>query len=237
MICKHIVLSVGALALVACANDDEPAAAAAPECVVDTSYNPQIDPANFKNTVENPLFPLVPGTVFTYQNGPETIVVTVLPDKKYILGIPCTIVHDSASVNGKVVEDTFDWYAEDMSGAVWYMGEDTVELPSMNKHGSWEGGIDGAKPGYIIPPNPTVGTKYRQEYDACDAEDYGEVVDLNASVAVQAGSYTGCLKTRDSTPLEPTLLEEKFYCPGIGIANTDDLESGEKEELISIQNP
>ena len=236
---KYIALSVSALTLVAC-SDDEPAGTAAPQCVVDTSYNPQIDPANFKSTVENPLYPLVPGTTFTYQNGPESIVITVLAEKKEILGVSCTVVRDTASVNGSVVEDTLDWFAEDLDGAVWYMGEDTGEYSNgtlLNKEGSWEANVDGAKPGIIIPANPTVGMKYRQEYYACHAEDYGEVLDLNASVTVQAGSYTGCLKTKDTTPLDTIVNEEKFYCPGTGLVNTDDIESGEKEELISIQGP
>jgi len=240
MIWKHIALSVSALALVACASDDEPGGGAAETCAVDTSYNPAIVPANFKSVVENPLFPLVPGTTLTYQNGPETIVVTVQPEKKSILGVSCTVVHDAASVNGSIVEDTLDYYAEDTTGTVWYMGEDTGEYSNgklLNKEGSWLAGVDGAKPGTIIPANPTVGEQYRQEYYACHAEDMGQILELNASVTVPAGSYTGCLKTKDFTPLEPAVEEEKFYCPGIGIANTDDLESGEKEELISIQNP
>ena len=227
---KLVALSISALALVACASDDEPG----------DEYNPQIDPANFKDAVVNPLYPLVPGTKWTYQNPPETVVVEVLAEKKDILGVSCTVVHDTGSKEGSVVEDTFDWFAEDMSGAVWYMGEDTGEYSNgvlLNKEGSWEAGVDGAKPGTVIPANPSVGMKYRQEYYAGHAEDMGEVLDLDASVTVPFGSFNGCLKTKDTTPLEPAVDEEKFYCPGMGLVNTDDLESGEREELTEFQTP
>jgi hypothetical protein len=177
---------------------------------------------------------------WTYENGPETIVVTVTPDRKDILGVSCTVVRDTATVNGSVVEDTFDWFAEDLSGAVWYMGEDTGEYSNgqlLNKEGSWEAGVDNAKPGVVIPANPTVGMKYRQEYYACHAEDMGEVLALDASVTVPTGSYTGCLKTSDTTPLDTVVDEIKFYCPNIGLVNTDDNASGEHEALIQFQAP
>ena len=209
-------------------------------CTVDTSYNPMIDASKFVDVVNNPLFPLIPGTKLTHRGGEETIEFEVLADKKEILGISCTVVHDVVKVSGEVIEDTFDWFAQDDTGAVWYMGEDTKELSGgmvTSTHGSWEAGVDGAKPGYIIPPNPTVGLKFRQEYYACEAEDFGEILDLNATASVPAGSYTGCLKTRDTTPLEPALLEEKVYCPGVGAVLVVDVKTQEREELVSIQRP
>jgi hypothetical protein len=191
-------------------------------CTVDTSYDPK----------------LVPGTTFVYQAGEETVNVTVTTDTKVILGVTCTIVHDVATVAGSVIEDTFDWFAQDAEGAVWYFGEDTKELNSngdvVSTKGSWEAGVDGAKPGIVIPASPTVGQQYRQEYYACTAEDMGEVLALDASADVPAGSYSGCLKTRDTTPLEPSVEEEKYYCPGKGLVLSVDTKSGEREELMSF---
>ncbi|MEJ7732790.1 MAG: hypothetical protein WKG00_26755 [Polyangiaceae bacterium] len=208
---------------------------------MDTTYDPTIDPASFVETVDNPLYPLVPGTELTYTapDG-ETVVVTVTSDTKLILGVTCTVVHDQATIAGEVIEDTFDWFAQDQDGAVWYMGEDTKEYSGgrvVSTAGSWEAGVDGAKPGLVIPATPTVGMKYRQEYYACEAEDYGEIVELAASATVPAGMYNGCLKTQDTTPLEPDVLEEKYYCPGVGLVLSVDVASGDREELSTITTP
>jgi hypothetical protein len=245
-----IVLLLSGLALtvlVGCASDDASGAGTGASrgdsgkpCNVDTSYNPPFDPTKFVAAVDNPLFPLVPGTTLTYVGGEETIEFQVLAEKKQVAGVSATVIHDVVKVNGEIIEDTFDWFAQDETGAVWYLGEDTKELSGgqvTSTHGSWEAGVDGAKPGYIIPPNPTVGLKFRQEYYACEAEDFGEVLDLDASVTVLAGSYTGCLKTRDTTPLEPALKEEKYYCPGVGTVLVVDVTTQEREELERIARP
>jgi len=207
-------------------------------CMVDTTYDPKIDPANFVAAVANPLYPLVPGTKFVYQAGDEHVEVTVTANKRMILGVSCTEVHDIASVAGETIEDTLDWFAQDKDGAVWYFGEDTKEYANnmvTSTEGSWTGGVDGAKPGIVIPAMPMVGMPdYRQEYYACHAEDMGSVLDLNASAMVMAGSYTGCMKTHDYTPLEPAVNEEKYYCPPVGLVLSVDVVSGEREELIMV---
>lgn len=218
----------------ACSSSEE--ADEGEDCKVDTSYAPTIDPANFVAGVDNPLFPLVPGTTYIYEAGPETVETTVTNETKVILGVTSVVVRDTAKLNGEVIEDTFDWYAQDKDGAVWYMGEDTKELDSgkvVSTEGSWEAGVDGAKPGYIIPPNIQVGQSWRQEYYACEAEDEAEALDLNASETVPFGSYTGCLKTHDYTGLDSSLNENKVYCPGVGLVVAIDMNSGEREELKS----
>ena len=162
----------------------------------------------------------------------------MLADRKVILGVSCTTVHDVARVGHEVIEDTYDWFAQDSTGAVWYFGEDTKEMSGgavVSTEGSWEAGVDGAKPGIIIPTDPVVGQTYRQEYYACEAEDMGEIVSLDASAAVPFGSYTGCLKTRDFTPLEPDANENKYYKPGVGLVLSVDVATGDREELIDAR--
>jgi hypothetical protein len=213
-------------------------AGAEPACEIDASYNPQIVPANFVSVVDNPLFPLAPGTTFVYVAGDEHIEVTVTDQRKLILGVSTVVVHDVASVEGEVAEDTFDYYAQDRDGAVWYFGEDTKTLENgqvVSTEGSWEGGVDGAKPGLIIPAAPVVGLSYRQEYRACEAEDMGEIVATCARAEVPFGSFSSCLKTLDTTPLDSSSVENKWYCPGVGIVLTIDQATGEREELIEIR--
>ena len=119
-------------------------------------YHPAIDPANFTHVINNPYFPLKPGTttVFTEKEGRETREnkVTVTHDTKTIMGVKCVVVHDTVSLDGKLVEDTLDWYAQDKEGAVWYFGEATKEFKAGGRvitAGSWVAGVNG-QPGVMI---------------------------------------------------------------------------------------
>jgi hypothetical protein len=211
------------------------------ECIPDPTYNPSINPADFVAGVDNLLFPLVPGTRYVYQGGEETIEVTVTNDTKQILGVTTIVVRDVVSVGGEIIEDTYDWYAQDKTGDVWYFGEDTKDYEDgqlVSTKGSWEAGVDGAKPGIIMhATQPAIGVPYRQEYYACEAEDMAEVVSLNKSVTVPYGSFDNCLQTRDFTPLEPGVNEYKYYAPGVGLVLEVDVQSGARTELIEVTTP
>jgi len=221
------VLLLSACLAAACGGDD---------------YNPNIDPAHFVAGVTNPMFPLLPGTVFDYkvQESDETVKVTVLSETKVIKGITCVVVHDVSMTGGMVGEDTRDWYAQDDQGNVWYMGEDTTAFDGgmTSKEGSWEYGVDGALPGIVMKGSPKVGDVYRQEYRAGEAEDEGEVLSIDASVTVPAGSFTGCVQTRDFTALEPSVEENKFYCPNVGQVRAMTTKGGaEHEDLLAVTRP
>ncbi|MEW6002682.1 MAG: hypothetical protein AB1638_08570 [Nitrospirota bacterium] len=206
-------------------------------------YNPVIDPEQFlgKDKIianPNPYFPLIPGTTLVYKGGNETITVTVTNETKTILGVTCIVVTDVVKVDSEVVEDTVDWYAQDIDGNVWYFGEiakgfkdgDLVSL-----EGSWKAGVDSAKPGIIMKAMPTVGDVYRQEFALGDAEDMGEVLSLTGSAQVPAVSCSNnCLIIRDFSPLEPGVNEQKFYASGIGFILGVNLETGERVELTEI---
>jgi hypothetical protein len=206
-------------------------------------YNPPVDPANFQTTVDNPWFPLVPGTVFSYreQVGGSTNEneVIVTKDVKAILGVTCIVVHDKVMEKGVLKEETFDWYAQDRQGNVWYFGEATREFESGGKvstGGSWEAGVDGALPGIIMTGKPAPGKPYRQEYYAGEAEDMGQIVAVNESVTVPYGSFTGCVRTREWSMLEPG-SEKKWYAKGIGTVRTESSSNKEISVLVSIAGP
>jgi len=208
-------------------------------CGGGSDYAPTIDPAHFVAGVDNPYFPLVPGTVFSYrvvETGEEDTV-TVTSDTRVVMGVTCMVVHDVASQDGVVHEDTFDYYAQDDTGTVWYFGEDTTAIDGgmTSKEGSWEGGVDGGQPGIIALGTPHVGDSYRQEFLAGEAEDEGEVVSLDAMITVPFGSFTGCMETRDFTALEPDVEEHKIYCPGVGVVEAHATKGGaETEQLVSV---
>jgi hypothetical protein len=210
---------------------------------------PDFSTAVFSNSlqVDNTYFPLVPGKTYTFEGeaidpdtgeiSTETVVVEVLNETRTVLGVPSRVVRDRVYAEGLLVEDTFDWYAQDDSGSVWYMGEDVTDfeyddegnLIGTSHPGAWEAGVDGALPGYLMNANPQIGDHYYQEFYAGVAEDEGEVIGLNETQSVPFGTFEGVLRTRDTTALEPDVLAHKFYAAGIGaILETEfDVDSGE----------
>jgi hypothetical protein len=200
----------------------------------DGPYDWTVDAEDFVATVDNPSFPLAPGTTLVYEgrSGDEREVVTIeVTDRtKVILGIACVVVRDTVTVAGEVREDTFDWYAQDVDGNVWYMGEDTKEYEDgkvVSTAGSWQAGVDGALPGIIMPADPAVGMAYTQEHLAGEAEDKGEVVALGEHVTVPAGSFGDVVVTEDWTPLEPGVREHKYYAEGVGVVFEEIVKGGD----------
>jgi hypothetical protein len=192
------------------------------ENTVQASYSPSINPSDFTTTIDNKYFPLKPGTTFVYQgktkNASERDVMTVTHSTKQIMGVKCVVVDDRVWAHGELSEKTFDWYAQDKKGNVWYFGENTKEYKNgkVSTEGSWEGGKDGAKPGIIMPANPKVGQTYRQEYLKGVAEDMAKVLDLNGSVKVPYSSFDHALVTKEWSPLEPGVVAHKYYGAGAG---------------------
>jgi hypothetical protein len=203
-----------------------------------------IDPADFVTTIDNPYFALAPGTVFLYEGPsggePEVNKMVVTHETKSILGVACVVVADSVKVNGELVEATIDWYAQDKDGNVWYFGEDSKEYENgvvVSTAGSWEAGVDGAEPGYVMLADPDVGHVYRQEYYRGEAEDMAQVLSLDASTTVPYGSFQNCLETKEWTPLEPGVSERKYYAAGVGMLSTRTVGGGDRSDLVSISAP
>jgi hypothetical protein len=148
-------------------------------------------------------------------------------------------VHDQVLLNGVPTEDTFDWFAQDKQGNIWYLGEHSCEIQAgqcVSTAGSWEAGVSGAQPGVIMWADPAAqkGSTYRQEYFAGSAEDVAKVVGLNASADVPFGSFTGCLETVDWSLLETNSREHKVYCSSTGLV-LEVTNGGERSELVAIR--
>jgi hypothetical protein len=205
------------------------------------AYAVSLDPAKFVAVVDNPYFPLTPGSRWVYEarsgDEVERIEIEVLRETKLILGIQATILHDTVTVGGVLVEDTFDWFAQDQDGNVWYLGEDVSNYENgefQDKAGSWEAGVDGAQPGIIMYGDPAahVGETYQQEYYAGEAEDMATLVSVTERVIIPLGLYENVIHTRDFTPLEPGVEEDKYYAPGVGNIKIVNPATGEEEVLI-----
>lgn len=202
-----------------------------------------INPHDFSTTIDNPFFPLVPNTTYVYVGTTEGSAArdefAVTDRTKMILGVSCREVRDRGYVDGVLVEDTLDWFAQDKDGNVWYFGEDTKELDAngnvISTEGSWQAGVNGAQPGVVMEADPHVGDTYQQEFSVGVAEDMATVRALNKTVNVPFGKFKDCLETKEFTPLEPGTIDHKFYASGVGLVQSVALRGGrERLELVTI---
>jgi hypothetical protein len=199
---------------------------------------PVIDPHNFGTSINNPYFPLKPGTTFISEgttSGAKAHNETyVTHETKVIQGVRTVVVRDKLWLGGRLAEETIDWYAQDKNGNVWYFGENTREYGNkrvVNTQGSWEAGVNGARPGVVMFRDLKVGHSYRQEYYKGQAEDMAQVLNLNETISVPYGSFQKVLKTKEWTPLEPGVVEYKYYAPGAGCILTT---AGDQVKLVKI---
>lgn len=203
----------------------------------------ELDPAEFTTVIDNPYWPMKVGSRWEYretdtEGAEQRVVVTVTNrTKKVANGVVARVVRDEVTEDGVPVEITDDWYAQDAEGNIWYLGEETTEYEDgepVSTKGSFEAGKDGAQAGIILPAEPKVGLRYRQEYYEGEAEDRGEIVSLDAQAEVPAGHYRNVLMTKDTNPLEAKVLEFKFYARGVGPVLAISVSgSSDREELIS----
>jgi len=198
----------------------------------------ELDAGDFTTVIDNPWWPMAPGSRWVYREGEQRVEVTVTPLTKRILGIDARIVHDVVTEQGDVVEDTYDWYAQDDEGNVWYLGEDTKEYEAgaVSSEGSWQAGVDGAQAGILLPGEPKVGLAYRQEHYIGHAEDRARVLSLDERASVPYGSFDELLMTEETTPLDPGLVERKLYARELGPVLGLTVKGGsDREELLRFE--
>jgi len=250
---RSLVVSILAISLGfacgACTKDDHGVAPTGdanltrqpPACVhVDPA---DVHPADFGGPIDNPYLPFTPGTEYVYRSvtdeGLEETRTFVTYDTKEIIGVTCTVVHDRVFTDGDLTEDTFDWYAQDKDGNVWYFGEDTKELDHgvvTSTEGTWMAGENDAQPGIVMLKCPRVGDAYRQEFSLGVAQDEARIRNLAVDVTVTYGSFDDCLEILETTPLEKGLREYKDYAAGTGLVR--EVQPGGKSlnQLVEINH-
>lgn len=199
-------------------------------------------PTHFVAKVDNPWFPLEPGTTYVYRGAkdgkPSREVLEVTRLTKTIQGVHATVLHDNLYLAGRLAERTSDWYAQDADGNVWYLGEDTAELDPKghvtSTEGSWQAGVDGAEAGIYMPAHPKVGESFSQEYYKGHAEDHFRVVALGSTVQVPYARSRAAMKTREWTPLEPGAIDFKYYLRGVGTVKEQAKDGSERGVLVSV---
>ncbi len=237
----RVVAALVAVSWVAGCGDDDDA-----EPVIDPGdsgeYVVDIDPAEFVEDIDNPYLPLLPGTRWVYEGiedgEAERVEVEVTDERRDVMGISAVVVRDVVYEDDELVEETYDWFAQDAAGNVWYLGEDSREFEdgeAVSTEGSWEAGVDGALPGIVMLADPRVGDAYRQEYYEDEAEDMAEVQETGASETVPAGTFDDLVVIREWNPLEPDVVEDKYHARGVGVVLEVKVEGGDgRVELIEV---
>jgi hypothetical protein len=188
------------------------------------NYEPMLNPADFVGVIDNPYFPLPVGRTLIYRGTKDGLsivdTVKVTNRTKLIEGITARAVSDVSTHHGMVLEKTTDWYAQDATGTVWYLGEDTKAFDpdgTVDTSGSWQAGVHDGEPGIIMEANPQIPDAYRQEYAAGDAEDTAWIVNRGGSITIPYGKVHKVLTTLEFARIEPGVIDQKIYAPGLGI--------------------
>jgi hypothetical protein len=218
---RSIALALAVIALAGCGEGSKSSSGSS--SLPQGTTPSRLDPSKFTTEIDNPYWPIRPGSHWVYsevESGEaQRVDVTVTDRTKVLGGVTARVVHDQVTRKGQVLEDTYDWYAQDSDGNIWYLGEDTKEYENgklKSTEGSWAYGVDGAQPGVVVPADPKQGMRYREEYYAGLAEDAAEVLNVGSQVQVPYGRFKGAMLTRNYSSLEPTVEEMKLYARGVG---------------------
>jgi hypothetical protein len=203
---------------------------------------PGIDPANFVGQVDNPYFPLSPGRSLHFRaqtrDGVETLLIEVRGQTRVVAGVTTTVVVETARLNDRTIEIAENWFAQDREGNVWYFGETTQDYDyetgaPTSTAGSWEAGVDGARPGIVMKAHPAPGDTYYQEFAPGVAQDMASVISVTRRVTVMGRAFDNVLLTKEWTALEPNSVEHKSYASGIGLILEE--KGGVRLELTEVR--
>jgi hypothetical protein len=239
---KHVVAGIAVLAALAPAGV---AVAGGPKHLPRGSEHVKLDPAAFTTRIDNPYFPLRPGDRRVYRkldlDGSKIRVVETVMNRTKVVanGITARVVHVVDTQRGQMIEETFDWYAQDRAGNVWYLGEDTKFFENgkqVFKPDSWQSGVNGAEPGVIMPARPRTGQRFRQEYAKGVAADRVRVLGRVQQVEIPRRRFKRVLLFEETTPLEPEVLDLFFFARGYGLVLAVEVAGGaERLELVSFK--
>ncbi len=253
-----VLFAVGVLAVIGIANSAKSGTYSYSSSAAE--YSPKINPKDFTTNITNKFFSLPPGKTMVYEletaDGLERIEITITGSKKKVMGVNTLVYRDKVWMDdgerdGKwtkeeLVEDTKDYLAQNIkTGDVWYFGEDVKNYENgqyLDSDGAWIADPEeGVYPGIWIKGKHKVGDRYLQEFSPDVAEDTRDVKAVNLTVKTGMGTFKGCVKMFDWTPLDPTSLEHKYYCPEVGaLVKSEHLdEEGnviDTTELVKVTN-
>jgi hypothetical protein len=213
-------------------------------------YDPQINATEFRAVVQNRFFTIMEGEKLIY-SGAGDRELTLPGDTKRILDVETVILYETVRRGGTVVKEAEHYIAQDADNNIWCFGQKIVNNPDdmPDTAGSWEAGVDKAKPGIWMKNFPQVGESFPQEYYKNGAEDIAEILSTSDTVETPFGTYFGCIKMRDWSPLAPGIETTKYYCPDIAkvvreegnggtsslieVTTIEDVEEAAEEETVT----
>jgi hypothetical protein len=240
---RAVVVSVRAVLMAMVALGGAGIANGASRLQATPTWDPTVVPSDFVQTIDNPYYPQFPGTTLVYEgvkvDEAQRTEITVTTDTKTILGVVCVTVKDRVTAGGEVVQEDTAWYAQDTAGNVWNFGTYATEYEQghvVGTEGSWEAGVNGAKPGIVMPAAPKVGDVFTQELAPGVANDIAEVLKVDDAASGPAGAFHDVVVTKEWSTLEPDVIEQKRYAPGIGLVLSEVVQ-GEPEriELVRVE--
>ncbi len=232
-----VVVTVGAPVTASLTPTKTPLPSKTPKPSATPKYAPVVKASNFVKSIDNPYFPLVPGStaLFSGTSGTGKLIeqVTVSKKTRKIMNVTCVEVSSTLTVNDKLSENTINWYAQDKQGNVWLFGASVKKYNASGKvsstAGTWQAGSKGALPGIVMQANPGADLTYRQDYYKGKAEDMAQVLSLSESVTGKSGSYTNVLEIKEWSPLHPDIVVNKWYAKGVGLIMSKMVQGGNQE--------
>lgn len=180
------------------------------------SWDFSAEKPDLTHTGKNPYFILEPGYVLVLEHKDERLTITVTDQIKKVDGVECRVIEELETKGGKEVEHSKNYFAiSKRTNSVYYFGED--------KGGAWVSGEKGARFGLMMPGFPLLKSRHYQEIAPGVAMDRAEIVSVSETVKTPAGEFKNCIKVEETTPLEPKTKEYKWYAPGVGLVQEQDL--------------
>ncbi len=178
----------------------------------------------FSTDLDHPYLPLPVGTHLVYrgiEDGTDVVLdIDVLDQTEVVAGVTTRVVREQATEDGELHEVADNFFVQAADGSICYFGE-TTDFYKNGKlaghEGAWRTGVDGARPGIIMPAMPMVGMSYDQERAEGVSQDHAEVVSIGEAFDVPAGRFEDTLDTEETSPLDPGVAESKRYALGVGL--------------------
>jgi len=187
-----------------------------------------ISSCNLTTTGRNPYFVLEPGYQLVLEGGDTKLQITVLSETKTIDGVNTRVVEEKEWKDGKLYEIARNYFAIcPQTKDVFYFGEDVEFYENgkvVKRDGSWLAGANGHKAGLMMPGTPKSKMKYYQELAPGVAMDRAEIESVTETCKTPAGTFSGCMKVKETSGIELLAKEYKYHAPGIGLVRDEDVQ-------------
>jgi hypothetical protein len=232
----------------ACGSDSPRQAVAGARVTTKIATEKDFDRHRFSNptTIDNPWFPLKPGTQFVYEGSAiaddqrihRRVVFTVTDLTKMVNGVRTLVAWDRDYNDGRLVEPELVFFAQDDDGNVWSLGQypEEYEDGELVATPAWIAGLEGAKAGLAMRVEPRLGTSdYSQGWGPkVEYADRAQVHKIGQETCVTLGCYQNVLVTDEWDAADPAARQRKYYARGVGNIRVSWAGRDEEQEVLSL---